>query len=119
MVRLNNKHVPIHHLVLPDVKERDHINQVKTDNRRSNLRSVTHSQNCMNKRVQPNNECGTTGVGMDKRSGRWYARIKKEGKQIYLGCFADKSEAVAIRKEAEARLFGEFASPSSEQPSEG
>ena len=69
----------------------DHINRVKTDNRISNLRSVTKSENAMNmKNVQ--------GVYFCKRSKRWIAHIMVNYKRKHLGTFINKDDALNCYK---------------------
>lgn len=78
----NGKIIAVHHLVLPDVEIRDHINRDKTDNRRSNLREVTSVQNGMNKSVLKNNNSGSTGVCWHSQRKKWRAYITVGNKQI-------------------------------------
>lgn len=84
--------------------EVDHINGSRTDNRIANLREVTRSENTRNKRIPSNNTSGHHGVGWDKQAGKWRAQIKSGGKANTIGLFAEKSEAIAARKDAEVRL---------------
>jgi len=56
----------------------DHINSNGLDNRKSNLRSVTHSQNMQN-RDMVNNKNGFKGVSRRSSSGKYYARLVVEG----------------------------------------
>lgn len=87
----------------PD-REVDHIGK-STDNRWSNLRLATHSENGMNKEpLRP----GLTGASFYKRTGRWQSYIKKDGKVISLGYFDTAEEAHAEYKKAAARLHGKF-----------
>lgn len=46
------------------------------------------------------NRSGVKGVYFDKKSGKWSAMITA-GRQIFLGLFLDKADAVAARKAAE------------------
>jgi len=89
--------------------EIDHINRDRSDNRWTNLRLVTRSQNNMKMSVRSDNKSGYRGVGRRKDTGQWYARIKAQGRLHLLGHFPTFSEAVAARKAAERRYFGEFA----------
>lgn len=52
-------------------KEIDHRNQIKNDNRISNLRDATRRQNNRNKKTQRNNKSGCPNVSWHKGSGRW------------------------------------------------
>lgn len=85
--------------------EIDHINDDGTDNRLSNLQPATHSENNMKK---PPKRPGLTGASFYKRTGRWQAYIKKDGKHISLGYFDTAEEAHEEYKKAAARLHGEF-----------
>lgn len=76
----------------------DHINQVKSDNRIDNLRVVSQSQNMQNL-------AGVKGISWDKTRAKWCARIKVMYKDIYLGRFINKDDAIAARKAAEAIYF--------------
>ena len=61
----------------------DHINRNRTDNRISNLRSVTYQQNRFN----------TQAKGYCFKSNKWVASIGLNGMDIYLGRFQSKEEA--------------------------
>ena len=84
----------------------DHINHNKSDNRKNNLRFVTDSQNSMNRGVSSNNTSGITGV--NKRNGKWTARIGVNTKRIFLGDYDNFFEAVKARKEAEEKYYKEY-----------
>lgn len=86
----------------------DHINHDSFDNRKSNLRIVTVSQNNMNKDVRADNTSGYTGVGLLKTSGKYTAHIKINQKRIHLGTFSCIEEAVAARLNAEEKYFKEY-----------
>lgn len=86
----------------------DHINHNVKDNRKSNLRIVTRSQNNMNRSLQSNNTSGATGVCFDKRLNKWQARITVKRKTFNLGLFTDFKDAVNARKCAEIKYFGEY-----------
>lgn len=75
--------------------EVDHINGQTLDNRRSNLRLVTHRENTSN-RKEKREQTKTSryvGVHLEKRTGHWIARIQKEGNRISLGSFRDQDSA--------------------------
>jgi len=79
----------------------DHINHIRNDNRWSNLRSATSSINCKNRSRGCNNKSGITGIYWHKNNSTWRTRIMHKGKDIDLGCFKDKFEAICARKSAE------------------
>jgi hypothetical protein len=88
--------------------ETDHINGDKLDNRKSNLRVVNHQQNQSNRTRQKNNTSGFTGIRFKYPQKRWQAEIQFNGKNIYLGTFDTKKEAMTARLQGEDKYFGEF-----------
>lgn len=100
----------IHRLImgLPCNMNIDHINHNTFDNRKSNLRIVTVSQNAMNHVLGAKNTSGTTGVVWVKSRSNWKAEIKINGESIYLGSFDKFDDAERVRKEAEEKYFGEY-----------
>lgn len=87
----------------------DHVNGNACDNRRSNLRPCSHSENIRNSRKPMTNTSGLKGVTFHKASNKWLTQIGIDGKRIHLGTFATREEAYAAYCEAAIRLFGEFA----------
>ena len=79
----------------------DHINRIRTDNRISNLRDVSHKQNHQNRSKPSNNTSGHPGVVWNRRDSRWQAQIVHNQKHISLGYFTNLEEAIAARKAAE------------------
>lgn len=87
----------------------DHINHDKTDNRKSNLRIATYSQNAMNASAPSSNTSSVKGVSWNGRDERWEAYISKDGVRHYLGYFKTLNEAKDARLKAESEFFGEYA----------
>jgi hypothetical protein len=85
----------------------DHIYRIHHDNRKSELRIVTNSQNGMNRIIASNNTSGFKGVCWDKRGQRWLSRIGLDNKTI-VKAFKDKEDAIAYRKLLEEEYFGEY-----------
>lgn len=106
----NKKHIRMHRLVMncPDDKEVDHIYHINHDNRKSELRIVTVSQNGMNRKININNTSGVKGVYWNKQRKKWYAQIKINNIRIHLGYFNNKEDAIQVRKDAEKQYFGEY-----------
>lgn len=89
-------------------KQIDHVNGDKDDNRLSNLRLATNSENCWNCRPRTRNTSGFKGVSWVKREGKWAATISAHGKKISLGRFLTREAAHAAYCDASTRLHGEF-----------
>lgn len=76
----------------------DHTNQDKLDNRKSNLRIATTSQNGLNRGKPINNSSGFKGVSWGNYHKKWEAYITIEGKKKFLGRWSTKElAAVAYR----------------------
>ena len=89
--------------------EVDHINGIRSDNRKCNLRIVSHSDNMKNVGISARNTSGYKGVGFNKYNGTWTAYIKINKKWTTLGTYSTYEEALSVRKEAEKEYYGEFA----------
>jgi hypothetical protein len=81
----------------------DHINGDPKDNRLSNLRLSTPSQNMQNAAKR---KAGLRGAVFHKGSGKWQASIR-----LHLGTFDTEAEAAAAYEAAAERLHGEFYLP--------
>ena len=92
-----------------DGREIDHINGDKLDNRRSNLRFCTRSQNSMNHVLQSNNTSGYKGVWLRATTHHWQAEIMINQKHIRLGAFLSAEDAARAYDRAARKYFGEFA----------
>jgi hypothetical protein len=88
----------------------DHRDRNKLNNRRTNLRLCTQSENSKNSKIPKNNTSGAKGVSLDV-NGRWRARIWKDMKEIRIGTFGTVEEAKTAYDNAAHKLHGEFASP--------
>ena len=86
----------------------DHIHHNKYDNRKSELRIVSPSQNHYNSEIQTNNTSGYTGVYYHKPSGCWVAYTKINKKQIRK-YYKTKEEAIQGRIMLENECFKEYA----------
>ena len=102
-----NKNIAMHYLI--QGKYCDHVDRNPLNNRKSNLRPATVEQNAKNISLYKNNKSGVIGVGLSKRDGRWRANIQVDNKQLHLGYFKDKDDAIRARLNAEVKYYGEFA----------
>lgn len=101
-VNVNSKTYQVAHIVwllhygeLPH--ELDHIDRNPSNNRFSNLRSVTHIQNVENR---SSNKIGYPGISQKNAFGRkprWQVRSHGEDRK-YIGTFASLEEAIAAWK---------------------
>lgn len=113
--RGTRKKVVLHRLVmgiddpLIEVDHKTHSvgNNHKIDNRKSNLEVVNHSDNMKNQGKYKNNISGVTGVCWYPNYSQWVAYINVDNNRIHLGYFDKKEDAIAIRKQAEIKYFGE------------
>jgi hypothetical protein len=93
------------HGSLPD-GQIDHRNGNPEDNRLSNLRVVTNRTNSQNQRKpRADNTTGYLGVSLDKRRGKFGARIRvPDGRYLFLGYFDAPDAAHAAYIHAKRRL---------------
>jgi hypothetical protein len=107
-----SKCILMHRLIMNvsgnDKIEIDHIKHNKLDNRKSELRIVTKSQNMQNQSLNSSNTSGVKGVSFYKKTSKWRAYIQLNKKFIHLGLFVNFDDAVKARKNAENKYFGEF-----------
>ncbi len=113
--KTHNKYILMHRLVMfgidnnNDYKiEIDHINGKPNDNRRCNMRKVTHEENMKNVKISTSNISGVKGVYFSKLKKKWKANISDNNKQIHLGTFDTFDKALTARKSAEEKYYGNF-----------
>lgn len=87
----------------------DHKNLKRDDNRWSNLRAATGSQNKGNQRKQKDHRGNHKGAYIDARGGRHFSKIIHNGVRHYLGRFDSEIEAHEAYCRKAKELHGEFA----------
>lgn len=97
-------------MATPDGMECDHKDENKIHNCRSNLRNCTHAENNRNVARPRNNTSGYKGVWYVKKTGRWLASVKVNGKQHSLKTWVMPEDAARAYDKAAKKYFGEFAS---------
>lgn len=106
-----HKYIFLHNMIFEETEEGyevDHINGITYDNRKSNLRCVSHLNNMKNTESYSNNTSGTTGVAYSKSENKWKSYITYNKKRIHLGTFENKNDAILARLKAEKKYFNEF-----------
>ena len=102
-----NKLIFMHRVVnqTPKGKYTDHINGDKLDNRKSNLRTCTYSQNSINKPLKKDG----IQYRKDRKKSPYRVYVSHDKKEIYIGSFSDYEDALSARFAADTQLNGEFA----------
>lgn len=90
----------------------DHEDRDRGNNRPLNLRRATESQQHQNMALRADNTSGARGVHF--QAGAYVARVRIDGKELYLGRFKRFEDAAQTAKQARLAHFGEFA-PSYDQ----
>jgi len=98
---------------VPAMLDVDHIDGDKLNNRKSNLRLATRSQNLANKRCVLS-KSGLKGVSWDKGKRKWASKISKDYNSIHIGHFNNKFDAAIAYDKKAVELFGEFAATNKE-----
>lgn len=119
-VWFKGKNIRVHRIIwilvkgeIPPSLVIDHIDGDKLNNRVSNLRLCTQSQNTLNRRMHSNNASGLKGVYFNDSSRnkkKWIAQISIDKKKIRLGRFCTKEEAHEAYVVASKKYHGEFSS---------
>ena len=99
---------PAHHLawlyeygIMPP-EQIDHWDRVRNNNAIENLSLTSNQKNQMNKSKRRGRE-DFNGVYWNKRDSMWLAQITYLGKQIYLGQYKNKDEAIQARTDADVK----------------
>lgn len=109
--RIGKDHRLMHRMILraPFGVAVDHIDGDGLNNRKSNLRFATISQNAQNSFVQIRDDKTSRFKGVSWNGKAWAAQIRLEGQTQLLGAFSDEVEAARAYDAAAIRLFKEFA----------
>lgn len=87
----------------------DHINGDSLDNRKENLRIVTHHQNMKNMKMHKDNTSGYKGVSWHKKANKWESQIMISGKKKHLGLYKQAKIAALAYNIASIGYNGKFA----------
>jgi hypothetical protein len=108
----HQKGVFMTHVIMncPEHLRVDHANGVQLDNQKYNLRVCTHAENGRNRRKHVADASSKyKGIYLHKKTGKWIVRIAIDRKRIFVGQFADETEAARAYDEAAKKYHGEFA----------
>ena len=103
-----NKGLMLHRLLMDFPEEVDHINGNGLDNRRRNLRAVTHTQNMQNRRRHKNNKTDLKGVQREKGRNRYKVRITANKTVYRLGAYQTREEAGLVYDIASSLLHKDY-----------
>lgn len=108
-VKTQEHHTSLHHIILGTCGYTVFINKDYTDCRRNNIIIGDNHKSAQNQKIAINNTSGYKGVSWHKISKKWMSMITVDGERISLGYFHDINKAIAKRKAAEEKYFGDFA----------
>jgi hypothetical protein len=103
-----NKYILMHKLIVLNgdpLLEIDHINGNPYDNRKENLRVVSHKVNMNNAKMRSSNKSGITGLSFSNNEKRW----KVSFADIHIGTFIYKDDAIKARLMKEKEILGDAA----------
>lgn len=89
--------------------EIDHIDGDRLNNKLSNLRVVTRSQNMFNAKTKQNSSSGIKNVQWDNSSQSWRVRVRVNGKRYHVGRFTEIEKAAEAAKEFMLKSHKQYA----------
>lgn len=114
-INLNGKLRDAHRIIwemvngpIPEGMCVDHIDCDPFNNKLSNLRLATKTENNRNVRISKDNTSGYKGVCKEKNGG-WRSRIVVDKREIHLGTYPTKELAAQAYAKAAVVYHGEFA----------
>lgn len=110
VAKVGNRKIEFHRLIMQGDGSRDvdHINGDKLDNRIANLRWVSRGTNAQNTGSKPGSTSKYKGVHL-RPSGKYYATIRINERNVHLGSFTDPKEAAKAYNAAALKAHGPYA----------
>lgn len=113
---INSKKIMLHVLIMKkhhgDISglSVDHINHITSDNRKCNLRLVTHANNMKNLSIRKAKKTSKyKGVYFDKSNNKFASKISSNNKEYWLGYFVNEIDAAFAYDKAALKHHGEYA----------
>ncbi len=109
--KTGNRTIRMHRVINknPEHLYTDHINGIRRDNRKQNLRTVTKHQNNMNTSKKRHSTSGYVGVSWSPKTSKWRSRLCVDRQEIWLGDFSTTEEAAYVFDQAALQFRGDFA----------
>lgn len=106
----NPKNILLHRLLMsaPRNLTVDHIDRNPLNNQKVNLRLATYSEQNMNTKTRSDNTSGHRGVYWEKRRNCWRVCIHNNNKQIHIGQFKVKQDAIDAYEKRAREIYGKF-----------
>ena len=114
-IRINKKQYLAHRLAWLYVNGNwpkdmiDHIDGIRNNNKISNLRQASRTENQQNSKLSKRNTSGIKGISWHKASKKWQVAFKINGKSKTFGYFNDLELAELVVNEARLKYHGNFA----------
>lgn len=101
----------LHNLILPPMigLTVDHIDLDGLNNRRSNLRYATKSEQAVNRRPKSTSTSQYRGVSRHSQTGKWQVILQVNGSLRRFGLYKDEIRAAHVADEVALENYGEFA----------
>lgn len=109
---LGKTSISMHRLIMQPSKTQviDHLNWIRLDNRRVNLRACLQQENSQRQRKQTRKTSSQyKGVSWHKAAKKWMAYLKTNHKRYYLGLHISEDAAAQAYNSEATKRFGEFA----------
>ena len=95
-INKDSRTIRVHEVVVgkaPVGLETDHINRNKLDNRKSNLRFITHADNLRNRNGWSKSKLKGADLDKSRKNRQWKSEIRIYGKKYCLGYFETAEQA--------------------------